>query len=187
MESIKPGKYVELVYDLKEVAEPQDITMVQFTEDRPDKFVFGMDHGMLESFKKAIEGLKQGDSFDILLTPEEAFGPIQEDYIMEFDRAVFEVDVKFDEERIKPGETLEMMTADGHRVPGLVLDVTDDKVKMDFNHPLAGQTIKFEGTVKVVRDATPEELAPKGCCGGSCGHDHGAESDCGDCGGRCNC
>lgn len=184
MEKIKPGKFVELVYDLYEVAEPTEILMYQFTDERPDNFVFGMDNGMLESFKKAIEGKNQGEDFDITLPPAEAFGPIVEDYVMDFDKNLFEVDGVFDDERIKPGNTIEMMTPDGHQIPGDVLEVTADKVKIDFNHPLAGQTIHFKGKVKTVRDATQEELNPKvGCCG--CGDDHGQGCGDGGCGDGC--
>ena len=68
-----------------------------------------------------------------------------------------------------------MMTADGFRINGIVLDVTDDKVKMDFNHPLAGKDVRFKGKVTLVRDATPEELQPAQGCGCGCSH-----SDCGD-------
>ncbi|MDD2962161.1 MAG: FKBP-type peptidyl-prolyl cis-trans isomerase [Muribaculaceae bacterium] len=184
METIKPGKYVELTYKLYEVAEPQEILMYSFTEEQPDNFVFGLDNGMLESFKKAISGLKTGETFDITLSPEEAFGPIMEDYIMEFEKAMFEVDGNFDDERIKEGETIEMMTADGHRVPAEVVEV-GEKVKLDFNHPFAGQSIHFVGEVKTIRDATPEELQPKGCC--SCGHDHDHECGDGECGGCSGC
>jgi FKBP-type peptidyl-prolyl cis-trans isomerase SlyD len=72
-----------------------------------------------------------------------------------------------------------MMTADGYRISGIVLQVTADKVKMDFNHPLAGKDIRFKGHIITVRQATPEELQPSCGCGGGCG------GGCGD--GGCNC
>jgi FKBP-type peptidyl-prolyl cis-trans isomerase SlyD len=83
-----------------------------------------------------------------------------------------------------------MMTQEGMRVEGQVVKVTDDKVFMDFNHQLAGETVRYSGYVQLVRDATPEELQPKhhgcgcGCeeCGDGCGHEHGDGCDCG-CGG----
>ena len=80
-----------------------------------------------------------------------------------------------------------MMTADGFRISGIVLDVTGDKVKMDFNHPLAGKDVRFEGSILTVRDATPEEIHPAGGCGcGSCGGGQcGDGCDCGD--GNCGC
>lgn len=187
METIKPGKFVELVYDIYEVAEPQEILMYKFNEDMPESFVYGMNNGMLESFAKAIAGLKAGEAFDVTFGPDDAFGPYMESYLMEFDKEMFTVDGVFDEERVKEGNPIEMMTSDGHRVVGDVVSVSPEKVKIDFNHPLAGQTIHFIGKIKTVRDATPEELQPKsGCCG--CDHEHGDEGGCcGDEGGCGSC
>ena len=189
MESIKEGKYVELVYDVFEVTPKQEAKMYTFTEEQPDRFVYGADRGMLEGFKKAIENKQAGDTFDVTLAPEDAFGPVLEEYIMDFKRELFEVDGKFDEERVKVGNTIEMMTADGHRIPGDVVALSSDYVKMDFNHPLAGQTIHFVGKVKTVRDATEAELHPQcgGCSScGSCGGDEGCSS-CGEEGGCGSC
>ncbi len=79
-----------------------------------------------------------------------------------------------------------MMTADGYRINGVVLEVTDNDVKMDFNHPLAGKDVRFKGNILTVRDATPEELKPQTCCcsGGDCGE--GCGEGCGDsCGEGC--
>lgn len=90
------------------------------------------------------------------------------------------VDGKFDAEMVKPGALVPMMTADGFRINGLVKEVTDKEVVMDFNHPLAGKDVRFKGEVKTVRDATTEELQPAHGCGCGC-HDHG----CGDEG--CGC
>ncbi|MEF9923377.1 MAG: peptidylprolyl isomerase [Muribaculaceae bacterium] len=187
MEIIKPGKFVELTYDLYEVAEPQEVLMYRYTVETPDAFVYGMESGMLESFAKAINGLKVGEKFDLLFGADQAFGNYLDEYVMEFDREMFMVDGEFDAERIKVGNAIEMMTAEGHRVPGDVLEVTENKVKIDFNHPLAGQSIHFVGEVKTVRDATPEELEPKHCgCG--CGDNEHGDCDCGDgCGEGCNC
>ncbi|MDE5744511.1 MAG: peptidylprolyl isomerase, partial [Paramuribaculum sp.] len=69
-------------------------------------------------------------------------------------------------------------------------EVTDTKVKMDFNHPLAGKDVRFKGKILTVRDATPEELQPAHGCGcgcdhGSCGDDCGCEHD--SCGDGCGC
>ncbi len=65
---------------------------------------------------------------------------------------------------------------------------------MDFNHPFAGKTVRYEGVIEEVREATPEELKPQGggCCGGcgggSCGDSCGGDcSDSSDCGSSCSC
>ena len=63
---------------------------------------------------------------------------------------------------------------------------------MDFNHPLAGKSVRFDGTILAVRDATEEELHPAHGCGCGCHHDNCGDGDCGEsCGcseaGSCGC
>ena len=74
-----------------------------------------------------------------------------------------------------------MMDSNGNRLNGSVLEVKDDVVVMDFNHPLAGETLHFSGEVIDVHEPTAEEIAalsaPAGGCG--CGCDD-CGSDCGD-------
>ncbi|MCM1297095.1 MAG: FKBP-type peptidyl-prolyl cis-trans isomerase [Muribaculaceae bacterium] len=183
MEKIEPGKYVEMVYDLYQVDNDGKETLVhQSDPSDPEKVVFGVTQGMIRKLETAIEGLKKGDKFDVSVKADEAFGPYDNEQIAELERSIFVVDGKFDEEMIRVGAVVPMMTADGFRINGLVKDVTPEKVVMDFNHPLAGKDVRFVGEIKEIHDATPEELKPfqGGCCGG-CGG-----SDCGDnCGGGC--
>lgn len=93
------------------------------------------------------------------------------------------------------GAELPMMTQEGFMVRGRVKEIGTETIKMDFNHPFAGMTVKFDGEVTEVRDATPEELAPPqhgcgcGCSGGCGGGDCGDGCDCNhdhDCGCGCN-
>ena len=64
-----------------------------------------------------------------------------------------------------------------------MLDINDEEVTVDFNHPMAGMTMHFKGEIITVRDATEAELHPQcGGCGGSCG-DGGCSDGCGGCGG----
>ena len=76
-----------------------------------------------------------------------------------------------------------MQNEDGNRFTGRVLDVTEDTVKMDLNHPLAGLDLLFKGEIVENREATNEEIQQMlshisgegGCggCGGGCDHHHG--------------
>ena len=189
METIKFGKYVELAYEIFIVDVDGEASVFKFTPERPDAFVFGLDQGMIEGFMKRIENLEQGAAFDFTLAPEEAFGPKDPNMIMEIDKDIFKVNGEFDSEKVFEGAMVPMQTADGYRIDGLVEKVTDDKVTIDFNHQLAGETVRYSGYVQLVRDATPEELQPHhgcncGCedCGDGCGHDHHDGCDCG-CGG----
>lgn len=186
---IAPGKYVELGYDLYEVNPDGGMTLVHQTDvDDPERIVFGVTQGLIEPFARAIEGLKAGDRFEVTVEAAEAFGERNPEHVVELERDIFVVDGKFDDEMIKPGNAVPMMTAEGYRMMGMVKEVTPQKVVMDFNHPLAGKDIHFKGKILTVREATAEELKPScgcGSCGsGDCGDDCGCDSkgSCGSCG-----
>lgn len=191
MEKIKPGKYVELGYDLYEVTPEGDKLVHQTSADDPERFIFGVTQGVIQPLEKAIDGLAAGDEFDVKVESDKAFGAYDPEQIATLPRDIFEVDGKFDASVVKPGAVLPMMTADGYRINGVVKEVTDSDVKMDFNHPLAGKDVRFKGKITLVREATPEELQPaQGGCGcgcSSCGDDCGcsSEGDCGD--SACGC
>lgn len=180
MEKIEPGKYVELGYDLYAIEPDGKETLVHQTdEEDPEKIVFGVTRGMIVPLEKAIEGLKPGDKFNVTATAEEAFGKHDPEQVVELDHDVFLIDGKFDENVIKAGAIVPMMTADGYRINGVVKEVTPKKVIMDFNHPLADKPVRFDGRIIAVRDATEEDLRPfKGGCG--CGEGCGCGDSCGD-------
>ena len=186
MEKIQPGKYVELVYDLYSLGPDGAETLVhQSDAEDPEKVIFGVTRGMIQPLEKAIDGLEPGGKFNVVATANEAFGPYDPDQVVTLDKDLFLIDDKFDDEAIKPGALVPMMTADGFRINGLVKEVTADKVKMDFNHPLAGKAVRFDGRILAVRDATPEELKPAQGCGCGCDHDHCGEGQDGGCSDGC--
>ncbi|MDR0413618.1 MAG: FKBP-type peptidyl-prolyl cis-trans isomerase, partial [Dysgonamonadaceae bacterium] len=159
-------------YDLNVGQDGEQELMERATEDRPLSFMQGMGM-MLEAFERNIEGLQQGDTFSFSLRPEEAYGEYKEENVVELPKKIFEIEGKFDKSRISEGETLPMMDAQGNRLMGSVLEVKAEVVVMDFNHPLAGETLHFDGKVIDVHEATAEEIAaltqPHGGCNcGSC-------------------
>lgn len=186
MEKIQPGKYVELGYDLYAIEPDGTEKLVHQTDaEDPEKIVFGVTRGMIVPLEKAIEGLEKDGTFNVTATADEAFGPYDPDQVVTLDKDLFLIDDKFDDEAIKPGALVPMMTADGFRINGLVKEMTADKVKMDFNHPLAGKAVRFDGRILAVRDATPEELKPAQGCGCGCDHDHCGEGQDGGCSDGC--
>lgn len=173
---------VEIAYKIFIVNQDGDTMVYEFKEDKPDRFVFGHEPGMLESFTSHLEGLKVGDTFDFILSPIEAFGERNPNMVAELDKQLFVIDGEFDNDRVYVGAFVPMMTAEGMRIEGLVKEIKDDKVTIDFNHQLAGETIKYVGKVINVREATEEEKNPPRHCGGCGGGDCGGcgEDGCGD-------
>ena len=189
---ISPNKFVTLSYDLS-VGEPgKEELMEKATVEQPLEFIYGT-NSMLEAFEKNIDGLAEGDSFDFVLTSDQAYGEYNDEHIVDLPKNIFEVDGKMDENVIFEGNTVPMMDANGNRMNGSVVSVGDEAVKMDFNHPLAGEDLHFVGKVQAVREATQEEIAalfaPQGGCGSGCGcggHDKEESDSCG-CGSGCGC
>jgi len=175
------GKYkmVTLTYDLR-VDDEQGEMVEQATETQPLEFLYGAGV-MLPKFETHLAGLRQGEPFTIKLNKTDAYGEINHEAIVELPKHVFLVDGNFDAELIKVGNTVPMMSSNGQRLNGLVLEVNDEIVKMDFNHPLAGEDLYFAGKVLNVREASEEEVAQilsgGGCGCGSSGCDAGSCDD----------
>jgi FKBP-type peptidyl-prolyl cis-trans isomerase SlyD len=183
---ISDEKMVSLTYDLTVEGdeEGQKELMERATREHPLTFMFGMGM-MLDAFEKNVVGLAMGDKFSFVLSPEEAYGEYIEQHVVELPKKMFEIDGRFDSERVAEGQTLPMMDAGGRRMMGSVLEVREEVVVMDFNHPLAGEHLHFDGEVMDVHEPTPEEiaaLAQEGDCGCEGCEDASDASDC-----QCGC
>lgn len=181
--AITKNKMVSLTYDLR-IEGANGELIEQATTEKPLNFVYGAGL-MLPKFEALIEGLEQDSDFNINLPSEDAYGQIDENAIVDLPKHLFLVEGKFDDEIIKIGNTVPMMSANGQRMNGLVLEITDENVKMDFNHPLAGEDLFFKGKILEVREATDEEIAATvqggcGCGSGGCGCDDGGSCGCED-------
>lgn len=189
---ISTNKFVSLSYDLNVGEGEERELMERATAETPLDFIFGT-NSMLEAFEKNIDGLAEGDSFDFVLTPDEAYGEYDDEHVVDLPRNIFEQDGVLNEEVIFEGNMVPMMDSNGNRLNGSVVEVKDDVITMDFNHPLAGETLNFSGKVLTVRESTPEEIAalfaPQGgCgCGSGCGCGDGEEDAAGGCGSGCGC
>jgi len=176
MLEISKHSMVTLSYDLR-IDDEQGEVIEQATTDRPLQFLYGAGT-MLPKFESHLAGLKQGEPFEIRLSKNDAYGEINEDAVVELPKHVFLVDGNFDDELIAVGNNVPMMSSNGQRLNGLVLEVNDEVVKMDFNHPLAGEDLYFAGKILEVREASDEELAQV-LSGGGCGCGSGG-GGCGD-------
>ncbi len=155
---------------------------------QPLEFIFGT--GMLlPKFEAAILGKEPGDRVEFTLAPKDGYGEFIAEAVVDLPKNIFMVDGKIADEMLYAGNQIPMSDAQGNRMMGIVKEVADDHVKMDFNHPMAGKTLNFAVEVISVRDVTPEDLQGHcscGDCGGDCHHDH---EGC-DCGGDhegCGC
>ena len=186
---IKANSVVEFSYELEVDGQVVD----QCPKERPLDYIHGTG-GLLPKLEEHIEGMEPGDRFDVTLTPAEGYGEVDPQRIIDLPKAAFEVNGEIREDLLVPGNTIPMMNSMGGIIPGVVLEVTADTVKMDLNHQMAGKTLHFKGEVISVREATEKELTEglhgefvHSCgCGGCHGHDGGCEGGCHGEGG-CDC
>ncbi|MEI8048142.1 MAG: FKBP-type peptidyl-prolyl cis-trans isomerase [Bacteroidota bacterium] len=132
-----------------------------------DPLVFLYGNGqMLPKFEENLVTLSTGDKFEFTLSSDDAYGELDPDAVIDLDKSIFMVDGKNDDELLAIGNVIPMRDDQGHMLQGTVVSVSDDLVRMDFNHPMAGNVLHFTGKVIEVRTASDEEM--------SHGHAHGA-------------
>ena len=123
----------------------------------PFTFLYGRE-AILEKLIEALRGLKVGDDFEVAISSQEGYGEHDPSAVATFSKSVFEVDGKIDEEMIAEGELVPMRDEDGNEVDGFVVENTPEGVTLDFNHPLAGEDLYFEGRVLAIRAASAAEV-----------------------------
>ena len=161
------NKYITVAYKLYAPMEGNDHELIEeATAERPFQFISGMGLA-LDAFERIITATEKGGSFDFTLSIDEAYGPYVEEGVQKLPRNVFEIDGKLNKKN------------------GTITEIGEKEITVDLNHPLAGKTLNFVGTVTENREATNEEIqemvkAMSGECG-SCGGCGG-----GDCGSGCS-
>lgn len=182
MEQQTPNKYVTVAYELYT---DNDKGIHELVEKAPIEHPFQFISGLgiaLDSFENKILALTEGEAFDFVLKVDEAYGPYEQERVIELPKETFAINGRFDKDMVYPGAVLPLINADGMRFQGLVLELKDNTVIIDLNHPLAGKDLHFKGQVVTMRDATNEEIQAlinhEGCnCGGDC--EGGCEGGCG--------
>jgi len=183
---IEKNKVVELIYELEVDGQIVDRTVAE----RPLDYIQGT-HSLLEKFEANVEGLEPGGKFAFTLTPQEGYGEVDPERIVELPKSIFMgQDGKPMEQFMQVGAMVPLVNGSGQMVPGKVLAVAEDTVTVDLNSPMAGKTLNFIGEILSVRDATAKELEEglhgeyvHSNCGGGCGHCGGHHGE-GHCGGH---
>lgn len=141
---IGPGKRVTLHFSVLLL----DGTVMDSTRERaPATFSVG-DGNLLPGFEQSLFGLKAGDKRSILLEAANAFGPYNPDNIQVMRRGLFSRDMT-----LEPGVVVSFADKSKAELPGVITEVDDDQVTVDFNHPLAGKDLTFQVEIINVVDA----------------------------------
>jgi len=193
-----PNKFMSVVYRLYSVADGESNLEEQTSDEHPFEFITGFGIA-LDKFEQVVMQAAKGSDFDFTITPAEAFGEYEPEGVHKLSREVFSINGHFDHENIFEGAVITLTDNEDHQFMAKVTKIEEDGVTVDTNHPLAGKTLNFKGTIIENRDATEEEINKtikmltggcSGCghhhgegCGDGCGHDHhhGEGCGCGHC------
>ena len=121
-------------------------------DDGPLTYTHGYDN-ILPGLEDELLGMKVGESKVLALEPDDAYGEYDEEAFMDVAREEFS-----DEVPLEPGVELHLTDEDGEEAYAVIVEVGDENVTLDFNHPLAGKQLNFEIKVLEIRAADPQEL-----------------------------
>jgi len=160
MQAVKE-KVVSIHYTVKGA----DGEVIDSSEGRDPLVYLHGAQNIVPGLERALEGKAAGDDLAVTVAPEEAYGQLNESLIQPVPKAQFP-------EGVEPqiGMQFQAQSEAGPRLVRVV-EIAEETVTLDGNHPLAGQTLNFDVSVVDVRDATPEELQ-HGHVHGPGGHQH---------------
>ena len=178
-------KYITVAYSLyTDNSEGVHELVEQAPVEHPFQFITELGVA-LEAFEAKLKDLNEGDEFDFTLSVDEAYGPYEQEHVIELPKSTFMLNGRFQNDVIFEGAVIPLVNADGNRFQGLVLEVKEDVVIIDLNHPLAGKELHFKGSVVTSREATDAEvtalikmMSGEGGCGCGCGCDGGCDGGC---------
>jgi FKBP-type peptidyl-prolyl cis-trans isomerase SlyD len=131
----------------------------------PLDYLHGHDN-IVPGLEEELTGRQVGDKLSVAVPPEKGYGIHDPQGVQDLPRSTFPEGLE-----LQPNVMLQGQDAQGQPVQLRVVDVSDETVKVDLNHPLAGHNLNFEVEIMGIRSATQEELS-HGHVHGPGGHDH---------------
>jgi peptidylprolyl isomerase len=134
--------------------------------------------GIIRGFSDALLGMQVGEEREVTLAPEEAYGPRDEQMVRGIPRTLVG-----DQFNPVVGMTIGLQMEDGTKVPGNIVEVNDQEIRVDLNPPLAGHTLNFKVQVVDIADGGSPEACGCACTSaGTCSSaGGGGDSGCGCC------
>ena len=134
---------------------------------RPLEFQTGTGQ-LIKGFEDAVMGMAVNEKKEFTLEPEEAYGLRDEDQVHAFPRSELPEGVT-----PKVGDTVTFSSPEGQQIPARLIEMDEENLTFDLNHPLAGKTLTFAIEVVGISDTPTQQ--PQGC------------ASCSDCGSDCSC
>lgn len=189
---ISENKVVVMTYQLEVEGKIVD----KADENAPLDYIQGT-HMLIPKLEATVEGKESGENFECTIAPEEGYGEYDLKKVFDIPKESFMINGEIREDLLEVGRFIPMLNSAGEVCQGMIVEIKDKDVTMDFNPPMAGKTMHFTGKILEVRDATekelkeglhgeflPEEECSCGCGGhhhhgdGGCCHHHDHEGGC---------
>jgi FKBP-type peptidyl-prolyl cis-trans isomerase SlyD len=168
---VEKDKVVGISYDLKvDDGESGMQPWENVPENAPFLFLVGSD-SVFPKFEESLLGKEIGDTFEVFIDFENAYGDYFEERRTIIPKANFKQEGKKSQDLLKVGKVIPMQDDKGNQIKGEITKIDYLGVHMDFNPPLAGHDLLFKGKIISVRDAEPEEIS-HGHVHGPGGHQH---------------
>ena len=129
-----------------------DGEMIDSSDEGPLEYLHGHAN-IIFGLEKELTGMKIGESKKVEVSPEEGYGELDPEAVLEVPRTEFPDDVP-----LEPGIELEITDDEGDMMFATIMEVGEENVLLDTNHPLAGQTLFFEVSVVRLRAAEQAEI-----------------------------
>lgn len=185
-----PRKYIVASYEMYDITDGKNILIEATPEDKPMTVITGINMIPLTQLEDKLATLAKGDDFELGLTRETAFGEHDPEAVIELPKEYLSVNGRFPSDIVMPGTIIPLQNEAGEVTGATVIEVCENHVRLDCNHPLAGKDLLIRGQVIESHPATDEEVMaltmPHHCggCGGGC---HGGSCGDGGCGGCGSC
>jgi len=157
--TVDDKRIITIAYVLRDGG-PEGVTLEIMDNVWPFRFFFGNGQ-LLPAFEEKIKGLEEGAAFEFKLLPDEAYGAVREENIVDVPMEVFEQSKELPPNALAEGGYIALTDDQGDTHNGKILSKNEEHVKVDFNHIMAGKTLHFKGVILNVRDARPDEVEPR--------------------------
>ena len=146
---VRENCIVEIAYQMNFVGD-EDI-IESFSERNPLEFLVGMGE-MLPKFEAQLIDKQVGEKLDFIIKKEDAFGEFQDDLVKNIPISTFfDAQGQIDSNIIKEGAIITLDTEDKENQDAYILEVTEDEVLVDMNHPFAGEDLHYQLMILSVR------------------------------------
>ena len=149
MSQIQRNSLVTLYYRL---GLPNGDVLEDNFDDQPMTVQLGQGE-MAEGLELALIGLREGQEDTVDIGPELAFGYIDDKLVRSIPRVEFDPEIA-----LEPGLIIEFSTDSGDSLPGTILEFDEQQVRVDLNHPLAGQTVRYSVRIVSIDDDNEQLL-----------------------------